>query len=239
MADKRNGRHPRAALNQEFPRLLVLLRKERGYSQKKVAEDLGVSQALLSHYEKGIRECGLEFVVRVAEYYGVSCDYLLGRTPHRTGAVLILPPDGQEEEAPAAAGEKLEYDRRVLRDSVNIVFALLEKIKNESLDEQVNAYLTGAVYKIFRMLYAAGPQNPQGIFSLDPRLFGAVVDAGMAMSEAKGRYILSGESIGDCRGARQEDLPPLNPDILTGQYPEWAPALFDLIKRVEQAGRRC
>ena len=40
------------------------------------------------HYEKGIRECGLDFVVRVADYYGVSCDYLLGRSADRTGAVL-------------------------------------------------------------------------------------------------------------------------------------------------------
>ena len=49
----------------EFNRIIKLLRKERGITQKQAAEDLGVSQALLSHYEKGIRECGLDFVVRV------------------------------------------------------------------------------------------------------------------------------------------------------------------------------
>lgn len=64
----------------EFNRIITLLRKERGITQKQAAQDLGVSQALLSHYEKGIRECGLEFVVKVADYYGVSCDYLLGRS---------------------------------------------------------------------------------------------------------------------------------------------------------------
>lgn len=69
--------------NNDFPRILTLLRKERGFSQKKAAADLGISQALLSHYEKGVRECGLDFLVRAAAYYGVSCDYLLGRTPHR------------------------------------------------------------------------------------------------------------------------------------------------------------
>ena len=55
----------------EFNRIIKLLRKERGITQKQAAEDLGVSQALLSHYEKGIRECGLDFVVRVADYYNV------------------------------------------------------------------------------------------------------------------------------------------------------------------------
>lgn len=34
---------------------------------------------------KGIRECGLDFLVKTAEYYDVSCDYLLGRTPNRNG----------------------------------------------------------------------------------------------------------------------------------------------------------
>lgn len=75
-------------LNNDFPRILTLLRKERGLSQKKAAADLGISQALLSHYEKGIRECGLDFLIRAAAYYGVSCDYLLGRTPHPSGAVI-------------------------------------------------------------------------------------------------------------------------------------------------------
>ena len=63
----------------EFSRVITLLRKERGITQKQAAADLGISQAQLSHYEKGIRECGLDFVVQVADYYGVSCDYLLGQ----------------------------------------------------------------------------------------------------------------------------------------------------------------
>ena len=56
-------------VNNDFPRILTLLRKERGISQKQAAQDLGISQALLSHYEKGIRECGLDFIVRSADYY--------------------------------------------------------------------------------------------------------------------------------------------------------------------------
>ena len=66
-------------MNKDFPRIITFLRKERGLSQKQVAGDMGISQALLSHYEKGIRECGLDFLVKTAEYYGVSTDYLLGR----------------------------------------------------------------------------------------------------------------------------------------------------------------
>ena len=77
-------------VNEAFPRIITLLRKEKGVSQKQAAEELKISQALLSHYEKGIRECGLDFLVRAADYYCVSCDYLLGRTPDRSGAVLTV-----------------------------------------------------------------------------------------------------------------------------------------------------
>ena len=74
-------------MNKDFPRIITMLRKEKKFSQKQVAEDLGISQALLSHYEKGIRECGLDFLIKVSDYYSVSCDFLLGRTPERSGAV--------------------------------------------------------------------------------------------------------------------------------------------------------
>ena len=70
-------------MNAAFPRMMILLRKERGISQKQAAADLHISQALLSHYEKGIRECGQSFLVKVADFYGVTCDFLLGRTTSR------------------------------------------------------------------------------------------------------------------------------------------------------------
>lgn len=66
-----------------FALRMTELRSQRGVSQKEAAEALGISQALLSHYEKGIRECGLDFLLKAASYYDVSCDYLLGRVDTR------------------------------------------------------------------------------------------------------------------------------------------------------------
>ena len=51
----------------DFSRTLSMLRKEQGISQRKVAAALGISQALLSHYENGIREPGLGFVIKVCD----------------------------------------------------------------------------------------------------------------------------------------------------------------------------
>lgn len=73
-----------------FSTRITALRKERGLSQKEVAMSLGVSQALLSHYEKGVRECGLEFVVRCADYFGVTTDYLLGKEDSKYGTYNAL-----------------------------------------------------------------------------------------------------------------------------------------------------
>ena len=69
-----------------FARTLSQLRHEKGVSQREAAQALEVSQALLSHYENGIREPGLAFVVRACDYYQVSADYLLGRLTDRGDA---------------------------------------------------------------------------------------------------------------------------------------------------------
>jgi len=60
--------------------VLSKLRHDKKISQRAAAQELGISQALLSHYENGIREPRLEFIVRACGYYGVSADYLFGRT---------------------------------------------------------------------------------------------------------------------------------------------------------------
>lgn len=76
---------------------MVELRTEKGISQKAAAVDLGISQALLSHYEKGIREFNLDFLCRVAEYYNVTTDYILGRTDSRAGLDSTVLDDKEED----------------------------------------------------------------------------------------------------------------------------------------------
>ncbi len=70
-------------MNTSISQRLIRLRKEKNLSQKEAAEALGVSQALLSHYEKGIRECRLDFLCKASVFYDVSSDYLLGLSETR------------------------------------------------------------------------------------------------------------------------------------------------------------
>ena len=67
-------------MDREFHQILSDLRRRSGKNQRQVAADLGISQALLSHYENGAREPGLDFVCRACAYYSVTADFLLGRS---------------------------------------------------------------------------------------------------------------------------------------------------------------
>lgn len=62
-----------------YPRLRDL-REDKDMKQKEVAAILGIDQRVYSNYETGKREIPTRFVVRLAEFYGVSTDYILGRT---------------------------------------------------------------------------------------------------------------------------------------------------------------
>ena len=56
------------------------IRKAKGISQLKMAMDLSTNQNTISRYETGEREPGIAELIRIADYFNVSIDYLLGRT---------------------------------------------------------------------------------------------------------------------------------------------------------------
>ncbi|MBO5511366.1 MAG: helix-turn-helix transcriptional regulator [Clostridia bacterium] len=59
---------------------LKILRKKRHISQLKLAMDLNMNQNSISRYENGEREADYETLIRFADYFNVSIDYLLERT---------------------------------------------------------------------------------------------------------------------------------------------------------------
>ena len=56
------------------------LRKSRGISQLKLANDMNMNQNTISRYENMEREADYETLIRFADYFNVSLDYMLGRT---------------------------------------------------------------------------------------------------------------------------------------------------------------
>lgn len=55
------------------------LRMERDLSQQKLAEAIGVSQKAIDYWERSVNEPKASYIVRLADFFEVSCDYLLGR----------------------------------------------------------------------------------------------------------------------------------------------------------------
>lgn len=68
------------------------LRESMNYSQMKVAEIFGIGQSSVVRYEKGEASPALELLVKVADYYDVSLDYILGRTEHPQGKLYECNP---------------------------------------------------------------------------------------------------------------------------------------------------
>ena len=66
-------------MEHKFFERLLYLRSEKALSRKELAECLGVSVRLISYWENNQRECDFNMLIKIADYFGVSIDYLLGR----------------------------------------------------------------------------------------------------------------------------------------------------------------
>ena len=218
-------------MNTDFPRILTLLRKERGISQKQAASALGISQALLSHYEKGIRECGLEFLVKTADFYGVSCDYLLGRSPERTGAQIavedIPEPDALGKENVMRGSILPTLNKKLIANALNIIFDVLQTVNDKELTSTLSAFLNLSVYRTFRVLYDAHPKNEPSMFTVPTTQAQARAMAAMVLLEAKAR------EISEALPAKTAEKLLLSTQTLSQNYPLFVSSLLNLIKNAE------
>lgn len=60
------------------------LRIDGGYTQKQIAEMLHIKQNTYSQYGIGVLNYPADVLMKLADFYGVSVDYLLGRTKNKT-----------------------------------------------------------------------------------------------------------------------------------------------------------
>ena len=58
------------------------LREGRQWTQEELSQSIGITRASLSHYEKNRRKPDFEILTKLADVFGVSIDYLIGRTTH-------------------------------------------------------------------------------------------------------------------------------------------------------------
>ena len=175
----------------KFAMILSQLRKERGSSQKKAAADLGISQALLSHYEKGIRECGLDFVIKCSEYYGVTTDYLLGVSKSRYG----IDEDYFDKLSDGVSINTLSQSTKILIDLAT------SSATDKTIANYLHAYYMLCIYRGALTMAKAGLLSSD-MFRLDYNLGHelasaaiAVLDSRFAFIEDKTRFDADGTSM--------------------------------------------
>lgn len=206
-----------------FSRTLSLLRRERGVSQRIAAEALGISQALLSHYENGVREPGLAFVVKACDYYGVSADFILGRTLSREGGMLS--PDeilNAEEPGKVLRGSVLALlQEKLLSGSIGVLFGLLGKQGDKDVINAAAAFLGSGVYRLYRHLYRAAGRDEK-LFSLAPEKLNA----------AAADQVLEELQFVRCLRA-QTSFPEMSPEALNAAYPGQNQGLTHLLSTTD------
>jgi transcriptional regulator with XRE-family HTH domain len=218
-------------MNNDFPRILSLLRSEKKFSQKQVAEDLGIAQALLSHYEKGKRECGLDFLVRAADYYNVSTDYLLGRSPVSAGTFLT------ENDIPDSGGNKADgfsfsssLAKKLIISSIDVIYSILNKTKNKKLTQSITTILSLGIYKSFRLVYKLNPKNDKNLFIINEDAAFRAAAAGELIAEGTALTALKERSES---GAGSLTADGITTATLESEYNKQAAALLNLIRNSE------
>lgn len=107
------------------------LRKNRGLTAKQFAEEIKVAESTVSLYENGKREPDYETLKRIADFFNVSVDYILGRT------------DESEQTKKPAIGELLELSKNKQE-----IISLLDQVSEdnrEMVDRAVKALIQSII----------------------------------------------------------------------------------------------
>ncbi len=221
-------------MNTNFPRTISLLRKEKGLSQRSVAKSLGVSQAVLSHYENGLREPGLEFVARAADFYKVSSDFLLGRTMSREDYTITADdlPDSSEDKDNVLRGSMLAtLNKKLIINSLSIIFDIVGKSKSKNLINETAMFFNIAVYKVFRTLYGAAGSHNGSFFSVNENLWPELSSAEMSFAETGIKAAAHNIPTGNEQASVCE-LPELSQEFISGEYQSLNQSLLSVLQSV-------
>ncbi len=205
---------------------LLYLRKDRGLSQKQVASDLSVSQSLLSHYEKGIRECGIDFLSKAADYYDVSTDYLLGRAYEmENNQSSDLLGDESDEKLLGNGSVTANLSKKLVINSLTLIFDILNSCGKKEALSVMSFYFSLCIYKAFRMLYRTSGSN-EGFFNTERDTFPYCIDSEISLTEMKLIKLLKDSS-------SSEPLPTITHGYLNEKYPRYASSLLNILHNVD------
>jgi transcriptional regulator with XRE-family HTH domain len=144
----------------EFSKKIKMLREDEGISQAELAEIIGTSKSSINMYERGEREPGLDTVKALADHFGVSADYLLGKedkTKVKTAKKKSRGYEGLSDEeveseiarltaSPAVALARREQRLKYKRRQILYTLRDLEKRGNAMMQAGITRELLDAMY---------------------------------------------------------------------------------------------
>ena len=109
-----------------LPEMIAELRKDRGLLQKELAQLLGVSIGTVSNYETGVHNPEIETLIKLADYFNVSVDYMLGRIKFKAELDILNNPLISEGGKELTIGELLNDILALGKDSKKALIDYLE-----------------------------------------------------------------------------------------------------------------
>lgn len=198
-------------MSADFGRILTLLRQEKGLTQRKAAVQLEVSQALLSHYENGAREPGFDFLIKAADFYNVTVDYLLGRTMSRERMNIELIPDAASAKSNTLdGGVRTTLQRKIITNTITMIFDLVSRSGKQEISDTASKYFVLSVYKLFRYIYMMNPKEYESLFSVPTHSFAELSDIELKRCEIKLKQFIR-ENDGE--------VPDMSYEKLISEYP--------------------
>ena len=125
-------------------------------------------------------------------------------------------------------------NKKLIVSSLNIIFALLDRIDNIGLSSEISSYLSTAVYVVFRLIYSSNPRNSQNMFSQPEHIYKGKAQAVQILTVSNAENIASGLPIEEYKSVDRADRPEISPEWLEREYPDNAASLFSLIQNAEQ-----
>jgi len=219
-----------------FSVIITGLRKENGLSQKQASESLKISQALLSHYEKGIRECGLAFIIKVADFYGVSSDYILGRTTDR-GSNKLIADDFSKGAGSAELNAELLKHKRQMFNCLHIIYDLTARLQSKPISVEICGILSLYIYHIVRLMATINNSENNEIFGNEAFKTLFSVDGQTHNRYGKLLELLKAEDLTRAEQLKLRRAISLDPKQLETLYPLYAKSLNSLIDEKQKKGK--
>ena len=121
---------------------LIVQKKKRGTSQNQIAEEIGITPSSLSSYASDSKEAGINSLCKIAKYFGVSTDYLLGMSDNPSTNIKlreITNKYGLTNEALRELANLKKYETLESKAALTFINAMIESLRSGTVSDSTNS----------------------------------------------------------------------------------------------------